>query len=89
MHVTPLSLLPYPALHVPAELPPQPLPFSLHVAQASLPAAVLYVLEAQATQVAPLSVVPYPALQVPAEDPPQPVVFATHVVQAALPDVVL
>ena len=89
MHVTPLSLLPYPALHVPAELPPQPVPFALHVAQAALPAAVLYVPPAQATHVAPLSVVPYPALQVPAEDPPQPVVFATHAVQASLPEVVL
>ncbi len=89
MHVTPLSVVPYPALHVPADVPPQPLPLALHVAQATLPAAVLYVPPAQATQVAPLSAVPYPALQLPAEDPPQPVVFATHVVQAALPAAVL
>ena len=93
MHVTPLSLLPYPALQVPADDPPQPVLFDAHVAQIPLPAAVLYVPpavpEPQATQVAPLSAVPYPALHVPADDPPQPVVFATHVVQAALPADVL
>ncbi len=89
MHVAPLSVLPYPALHVPAEVPPQPLLFALHVAQAVLPAAVLYVPAGQAVHVTPLSGLSYPALQVPAEVPPQPLLFALHIVQAVLPAAVL
>ncbi len=89
MHVTPLSVVPYPALQVPADDPPQPVLFDAHVVQAVLPAAVLYLPVVHATHVAPLSVVPYPALQVPADDPPQPVLFDAHAVQAALPAAVL
>ena len=89
MHVTPLSVLPYPALQVPADDPPQPVLFDAHVAQAALPAAVLYVPSTQATQVAPLSLEPYPALHVPADDPPQPLLFDAHVTHAVLPALVL
>ncbi len=54
VHVTPLSALLYPALHVPAELPPQPLLLASHTEQNALPAAVLYIPAEQAMHVTPL-----------------------------------
>ena len=78
MHVTPLSVLLKPALHVPADEPLHPVLFDAHVAHAVLPVAVLYVPEVHAVHVAPLSVLLKPALHVPVDVAVHPDPFVSH-----------
>jgi len=85
----------YPASQVPAEMR-APLTCALQsaelteqVAQAPLPAAILYSYVPHEVQVAPPSGLVYPALQVPADVPPHPVLLDAHVAHAKLPAGVL
>jgi hypothetical protein len=41
VHVTPLSLLPYPAMHVPVDVAPQPVLFDAQEVHTALPLPVL------------------------------------------------
>jgi len=91
VHVAPPSLVPYPALHVPALLPEQLVAFDEQVVHTVFPLIVLYVPDAHAVQEGVVATVlpPYPAAQVPALLPPQPIELAVQSVHPVFPAAVL